>query len=122
MKKILVVDDSKEIRELVKTTLGTENYKVFECANGEKAVAIARKEIPDLIIIDIVMPGGIDGIEATRAIKSDHKTKKCNVIILTGQGQNKYKKAGLEAGAVSFFAKPFSPLKLIQKVEKILTR
>jgi two-component system phosphate regulon response regulator PhoB len=122
MKKILIVDDSKEIRDLVKATLGTENYRVLEAHNGEQAVRLAAEHLPDLIIIDIIMPGSIDGIEATRVIKSDPKTKGCHVIILTGQGQNRYKKVGTDAGAIGFFSKPFSPLRLIEKVEKILAK
>jgi CheY-like chemotaxis protein len=118
MKKILIVDDSREIRHLVKTTLETADYKVIEAANGAKAIEYAKKHKPDVIIMDLMMPG-MDGIEATRQIKLDPETTNCQVIILTGSEQNKYNKA-IEAGANELFIKPFSPLDLISKVDQIL--
>jgi len=119
MNKILIVDDTKEIRQIVKTTLDSEDYKVFEASNGQKAVESARKHKPDIIIMDVVMPGGMDRIEATRQIKSDPETAHCKVIILTGSESDR-KKEGLEAGACDFFIKPFSPLDLLTKIEKLL--
>lgn len=118
MKKILIVDDSKEIRHLVKTTLEMSDYKVFEAANGLKAVEITRKHKPDVIIMDLMMPG-IDGIDATRQIKSDPETENCYIIILTGSEESNREK-GLKAGASDFFIKPFSPLDLLSKVDRIL--
>lgn len=119
MKKILIVDDSHEIRQLVKATLDTGEYKVFEAANGQKAIEIAKKQIPNVIIMDLMMPGIIDGIEATRLIKSCPETQDCQIIILTGAETDK-KKEGIDAGANDFFNKPFSPLDLISKVDQIL--
>jgi len=120
MKKILIVDDKEEVRELVEVTLKSENYRVFQAGNGKEAIGIARQEKPDLIIMDIMMPGKIDGIEATRIIKSDPETRGITVIMLTAKGQNSDKKNGHEAGADDYFVKPFSPLDLIRKVEEIL--
>ena len=70
MKKILIVDDSREIRELVIATLETEEYKVFEASDGAKAIATALMEKPDFIIMDVMLPGLINGIDATRTIKT----------------------------------------------------
>jgi CheY-like chemotaxis protein len=119
MKKILVVDDSKEIRQLVKTTLESDFYKVYEASNGLKAVEAARKYTPDLIIMDVVMPGSVDGIEATKQIKINAETKNCQIIILSGSEDFRSEDAN-NAGACDFFPKPFSPLDLIEKVDLIL--
>lgn len=121
MKKILIVDDSKEIRELVIATLETEEYKVFEASDGAKAIATALLEKPDFIIMDVILPGGINGIEATRTIKSNPLTKHCTVIILTGTDDKNVSKKGFEAGASGFFMKPFSPLDLLQKLDNVFS-
>jgi len=87
---------------------------------GEKKIEVAKAEKPDLIIMDVMMPGGMDGLEATGTIKNDPETKECTMIMLTAKGQDTDKKKGLEAGASAYFTKPFSPLELINKVEEIL--
>ena len=120
MKKILVVDDQLQIRELVEVTLRVEDYRILQAKSGEEAVEIVRAEKPDLTIMDIMMPGGMDGLEATRIIKNDPETKDCTIIMLTAKGQEADREKGLEAGADDYFTKPFSPLDLIRKVEEIL--
>ncbi len=120
MKKILIVDDQLEVRELVEVTLKAEDYKILKAESGEEALEIAKAEKPDLIIMDIMMPGAIDGIEATRLLRKNPATKDSRIIMLTGKGQEQDKQIGLEAGADDYFIKPFSPLKLIQKVEEAL--
>ena len=120
MKKILIVDDRPEVRELVEVTLRAGDYQIFQAESGESAVEVARAEKPDLIIMDIMMPGGIDGIEATRILKNDPRTKECPVIMLTGKGQEADKEKGFEVGADDYFVKPFSPLELLKKVEEFL--
>jgi len=119
MKKVLIVDDCREIRQLVLTTLGLADFKVYEAADGMGAVEMARTIRPDLVIMDIVMPGAIDGIEATRRIKSHPLTADCQIIVLTGLRNDRHKES-LAAGACDVFIKPFSPLDLISKVECIL--
>jgi CheY-like chemotaxis protein len=120
MKKILIVDDDVGIRELVDTTLESDNYQIFHANNGEGAIEIARAEKPDLTIMDIMMPGYLDGLEATRILKRDPATKDSPIIILSGKGQEIEREKGFEAGADEYFAKPFSPLALIKKVEEFL--
>ncbi|MBN1603131.1 MAG: response regulator [Chitinispirillaceae bacterium] len=119
MKKILIVDDCSEVRELVKATLGGSEYSVIEASSGLKAVEMAIDNKPDLIIMDIVMPGGIDGIEAIRLIRKTPETDNCKIIILSGSGKNRVQE-GYEAGACDYFVKPFSPLNLISKVDLLL--
>ena len=120
MKKILIVDDQKEVRELVEVTLSVEDYKIFQAENGEEAVHLARTEKPDLIIMDVMMPGDIDGLVATQILKSDQETKDCQVIMLSAKGQQHDRDKGLEMGGDYYFIKPFSPLELIMKVEQVL--
>jgi CheY-like chemotaxis protein len=120
-KKILIVDDSNEIRELVSATLEVEKYQMFEAPDGTKAVALALQEKPDVVIMDVTLPGRIDGIEATRIIKKNPLTKDCSVLILTGTDDKKLKEKGFKAGASDFFLKPFSPLELLQKIESIFS-
>ena len=120
MKKILIVDDQSEIRELLDITLKSENYDIFQAESGQKAIEIAKREKMDLIIMDIAIPGGIEGIETTQILKNDPETKNCKIIMLTGRGIETNRKKSLDAGADDFFAKPFSPLALIKKVEEVL--
>ena len=120
MKTILIVDDHSDLRELVEVTLQVSNYRILHAASGIQAIEISQKESPDLILMDVMMPGDMDGYEATKIIKNDPKMDKCKVIMLTSKGQKKDKKKGFEAGAIDYFVKPFSPLDLIKKVEEVL--
>jgi DNA-binding response OmpR family regulator len=120
MKKILIVDDDVGIRELVDTTLKSEDYHIFQAGTGQEAIEITRAEKPDVIIMDILMPGGTDGVEATRILKNDPETRGSTIIILSGIDQEVERQKGLEAGADDYFTKPFSPLALIRKVEEVL--
>ena len=120
MKKILIVDDQEEIRRLVEITLRVEDYQILQAKNGEEAIKIEKAEKPDLIIMDIMMPGEIDGVEATRILKNDPDAKVCPIIMLTAKGEEEDVKKGLNVGADDYFIKPFSPLELIKKVEEVL--
>jgi two-component system phosphate regulon response regulator PhoB len=120
MKKILIVDDEWEIRNLIEMTLRSDRYQILQAENGEKAIEIARAEKPDLTIMDIMMPGGIDGFEATRILKNDPKTRGNAIIILSAKGQEPELEKGSKAGADDYFIKPFSPLALVRKVEEVL--
>ncbi|MFC1835103.1 response regulator transcription factor [Thermodesulfobacteriota bacterium] len=120
MKKILVVDDQSQIRELVEVTLRRDDFQIFQAENGEQAIQFARSHRPDLIIMDVMMPGNIDGLQATRILKSDPEMKASKIIMLTAQGQENDLAAGREAGADAYFVKPFSPLDLLKKVDEVL--
>lgn len=119
MKKILLVDDSKDIRDLVIATLDASEYRVYEAADAIKAIAVATVEKPEFIIMDVMLPGTINGIEATKIIKSNPLTKQCTVIVLTGTNEEWVQKEALKAGAACYFIKPFSPLDLLQRVENL---
>ena len=120
MKNILIVDDQLEVRELVEVTLRTGEYCILQAKNGNEAVEIAKSKKPDLIIMDIMMPGEMDGLEATRIIKNDPITRESRIIMLTAKGQQVDMEKGYAAGADDYFIKPFSPLELIRKVEEII--
>ena len=120
MRKILIVDDQLEVRELVEVTLRSGNYKILQAKNAGEAVETAKKEKPDLVIMDIMMPGEMDGLEATRLLKEDPQTKASKIIMLTAKGQSTDLDEGFKVGADGYFIKPFSPLDLIRKVEEII--
>ncbi|MFH1114408.1 MAG: response regulator [Pseudomonadota bacterium] len=120
MKKILVVDDNPEIRDLLERTLARGGYETVCARNGEEALMEARSQKPDLILMDIMMPGTINGTQATRMLKSDPETKYCIVVILTGMEWAKVMNDALDAGADGFVAKPFSPLELLRQIEEFL--
>ncbi len=119
MKKILIVDDSKDIRDLIVATLDTTEYKIFEAGDAMKAIAVATVEKPDFIIMDVVLPGNINGVEATKIIKSNPLTRHCDIIMLTGSNNQVLQHEAIKAGATCYFVKPFSPLDLLQRVEDI---
>jgi len=119
MKKILIVDDQFELRELVEITLKSDDYQVFQAENGRQAIEIAKSEKPDLIIMDVMMPE-MGGIEATRIIKSEPETKECIVLMLTAKSDEEDRQEGFTAGASGYLSKPFSPLELLHQVEKYL--
>ena len=120
MKKILIVDDQLEVRELVEVTMRVGDYQILKAKSGEEALEVVKAEKPDLIIMDVMMPGGMDGLEATRILKNAPETRDSKIIMLTAKGQEIDKEKGIEAGADDYFVKPFSPLELIKKVEDIL--
>jgi len=120
MPKILIVNDQEQVRELVEVTLQSGDYQILQASTGQQAVEVAKAEKPDLILMDVMMPGGMDGYAATRIIKSDPETRACTIVMLTAKGQQADREAGFEAGADDYFAKPFSPLELIKKVEQLL--
>lgn len=119
MKTILITDDQEEIRELVALTLSIGNFHLLKARSGLEAIEVARSRQPDLILMDVTMPGGIDGFEATRLIKNDPQTCRCPVLILSGRCEESDLEESLAVGAVGYIAKPFSPLALIRKVREI---
>ena len=120
MKKILIVDDKAEVRELVSVTLEIGPYEILTAENGDEALDKARSALPELMLLDIQMPGDIDGLEVCRRLKDDEQTKDIHIVMLTAKGQDWDKQAGYDAGANGYFVKPFSPLQLINTVEDVL--
>ena len=120
MKKILIVDDEEKVRKLVEVTLSVGGFKILHACSGDEALKIAREAKPDVILLDIMMPGGLDGFDVCRLLKKDPDTKGIYIIMLTAKGQQADKNEGLASGADDYFVKPFSPMELMDKIDKIL--
>lgn len=119
--KIAVVDDEKDILDLVSYNLSREGYLVASFADGEKALTLLRKEPFDLLILDLMLPG-IAGMELCRMLKSSDATSSLPIIMLTAKSDELDKVLGLEMGADDYMTKPFSPRELIARVKAILRR
>ena len=117
--KILVVDDEIYIVHILDFSLGMEGYEVVTALDGEQAVEKARAEKPDLIVLDIMMPK-LDGYETCKILKGDDTTKNIPVILLSAKGRNVDQKIGFEVGADDYITKPFSPRKLVERINSIL--
>jgi len=122
VKKLLIVDDEEKVRKLVEVTLSIGELEILHASSGEEGLRKAQESMPDIILLDIMMPGRLDGIEVCRLLKKDPATKDIYIIMLTAKGQQVDKKKGFAAGADEYFVKPFSPLKLMNKIDKILDK
>ena len=118
---ILVVEDEEDILELVKYNLAKEGYRVSGAATGEVGLKTARSSLPDLIVLDLMLPG-IDGLEVCKILKNDSKTQHIPVIMLTAKSEDSDIITGLEIGADDYLAKPFTPKVLIARVRTVLRR
>lgn len=119
MAHILVAEDERDIRELINFTLVFAGHQVTQAANGAEAVELAPKVKPDLIMMDVRMPK-MTGYEACRQIKLIDEVKNVPVIFLSAKGQDEEVQTGLEAGAVAYILKPFSPEDLTRQIGEIL--
>lgn len=120
MKKILIVDDEEKVRKLVEVTLSVGKLEILHASSGDEAVKIAREAKPDVILLDIMMPGRLDGYDVCSLLKKDPDTKDIYVIMLTAKGQKADRERGLAMGADDYFVKPFSPMELMDKIDSIL--
>ena len=119
--RILVVDDEEDILELVRFNLAREGYDIICTTSGEETLEIARKEHPDLLVLDLMLPG-IDGLEVAKTLRNDTKTKDISIIMLTAKGEEADIVTGLELGADDYVTKPFSPRILVARVRAALRR
>jgi two-component system alkaline phosphatase synthesis response regulator PhoP len=119
--KILVVDDEEDILELLKFNLSREGYQVPCAVSGEQALRLVRSENPDLVVLDLMLPG-IDGLEVTKRLKSNPNTKNLPIVMLTAKGEEADIVTGLELGADDYITKPFSPRILVARVRAVLRR
>jgi two-component system phosphate regulon response regulator PhoB len=119
--QVLVVDDEEDLLELVRYNLTREGYRVSCVATGEEALKAARKQPPDLIVLDLMLPA-VDGLEVCRRLKGDSKTRDIPIIMLTAKSEESDMVLGLERGADDYIAKPFSPRVLSARVKALLRR
>lgn len=119
--KILIVDDEKDIVKMLDYNLKKEGFRIVSCQDGEEALDLAVREHPDLIILDLMLPG-VDGLEVCKTLKKENKTAAIPVIMLTAKVQEADKVLGLELGADDYITKPFSPRELVARVKAVLRR
>lgn len=120
MKKILIVEDQPDIRKLIRMTLEFEDFEIHEAADGAFGLRMASAIGPDLVLLDVMMPGELDGLQVCQRIKSDPKLSGLKVVLLTARGQARDREAGQQAGADDYLVKPFSPLQLIETIERLV--
>jgi len=121
MVTILVIDDEEDIRELLCYNLKKEGYNVYSAENGEKGLASMNANKPDLIILDVMMPG-MDGIEVCEAIRRTEGFQKTLICFLTARNEDYSQIAGLDAGADDYVAKPVKPKVLVSRINALLRR
>jgi two-component system response regulator MprA len=121
VKNILVVDDQPTIRQLLKVSLDGPDREILLAESGEQALDIARLRTPDLIIMDIMMPGGMDGFEAVRQMRSDPAIGACPVLILTAKDQQSERGRATEMGIDGYLSKPFRLDELLRQVEQLIS-
>ncbi len=117
--RILVVDDEIYIVHILDFSLGMEGYEVLTALDGEQALERLKTDKPDLIVLDIMMPK-VDGYEVCRTIKANPETQHIPVILLSAKGRNVDQKMGFDVGADDYITKPFSPRKLVERINALL--
>jgi two-component system phosphate regulon response regulator PhoB len=119
--RILVVEDEEDILELIRYNLAREGYRVSSATSGEDGLRAAMRDKPDLVVLDIMLPG-IDGIEVCRRLKADPQTRYIPVVMVTAKGDEADVVTGLELGADDYLTKPFSPKVLIARLRAVIRR
>ena len=118
--KILIVDDEEDILELVRYNLGKGGYQTSCVATGEDAVKRARADLPDLVVLDLMLPE-MDGLEVCKVLKKRPEYSDIPVILLSARGRERDKERGLALGAADFMTKPYSPSNLLRRVRELLS-
>jgi two-component system phosphate regulon response regulator PhoB len=121
MAKILVVEDEKQIADMISFKLSNAGHKVVRAPDGEQAMIVANKEMPDLILLDVMMPG-LGGVEVLRRLKNDPALRAVPVIMVSAKGHERDVLSGLRGGAIDYIVKPFSLKELSARVELALRR
>lgn len=120
-KRVLIIEDEPDITEILKYNLETNNYKVSTAGTGEEGLASARETLPDLILLDLMLPG-IDGLEVCRKLREDARTRELRIIMLTAKGTEADIVVGLTLGADDYVTKPFSTSELMARIRAVLRR
>lgn len=120
--KILLVEDHADIRRLVRLTLEFESFEIHEAGDAEEGLELARRIHPDLILLDVMMPGRRNGLDLCRDLKADPALSKVPVLMLSARGSGSDREAGLQAGAAGYLVKPFSPIALLEHVGELLSQ
>ena len=121
IRKALIVDDQPDIRKLILMTMESEDFDLHEADNGEDAWQVAQKLRPTVVLLDVMMPGGLDGYQVCEKIKGDPSLKGITkVILLTARGQRTDIERGESAGCDAYLVKPFSPIELLDTVDRLV--
>jgi two-component system, cell cycle response regulator len=118
--RVLVVDDDEVTRRVLDTVLDLDEFDVLTAADGEAALELARSGQPDVVLLDVMMPG-IDGLEVCRRLKADALTAGIPVILLSALDRAEHVRAGEDAGCAAYLTKPFSPRELIHRIMRVST-
>lgn len=118
-KRVMVVDDDKEIQEIVTFVLNRNGFEVAVASNGQELQGLLAAQVPDLIILDVMMPGQ-NGYEIFSALRNDLRTQLVPVIIMTAHAENIYERISVDLGAADHITKPFHPLDLVEKIRTLL--
>jgi len=120
MHKILLVEDHADIRRLIRMTLEFEAVEIHEAADGDSGLALARALQPDLVLLDVMMPGRLNGLDLCRALRADAAMRHVPIVMLSACGQAADRQAGLDAGANVYLVKPFSPMQLLDTTSTLI--
>lgn len=115
MYKVLIVDDQADIRRMINIALG-EEFDLLEAEDGFSALEMVRQHKPDVVLLDVMMPGGLDGLQVLEVIRNDPQLKHTRVILVSAKGQVSDCNLGMQMGANAYFVKPFSPLQLLAAI------
>lgn len=118
-KTVLVVDDDRPLRSLLRTSLEEAGFRVLEARDGEEAIASVRAELPDLILLDIMMPG-ISGWEVTAALLADRSTDQIPIVFISARSETSDRLRAFELGAHAYLTKPFEPTVVVEAVDTVL--
>ena len=119
MKSILLVEDHADIRRLVRMTLEFEDCEIHEAADAVTGLDMARALRPHVVLLDVMMPGALDGLGMCRELKADERTRHIPVVFLSARGSASDRQAGLDAGAAAYLVKPFSPMEMLELLGRL---
>ena len=120
-KKIVIIEDEPDILEVLSYNLKREGYDIHTASDGTRGLALVRQQVPDLVLLDLMLPG-MDGVEICTAIKKDAQTQGALVVMVTAKGEESDIVLGLGVGADDYISKPFSPRELVARVKAVLRR
>ncbi len=117
--RILVVEDQDSIRRMIEALIQARGYSVTAVSSGAKALDVATTDPPDLVLLDLMLPGQYDGFEVCQRLRKDPTTREVPVVIITAMDDEATRTRAKQAGATSFYTKPFSPIALLKEIERL---
>lgn len=117
--RILVVEDQDSIRRMIEALVQARGYQVTAVASGTKAIDVASTEVPDLVLLDLNLPGQYDGFEVCQRLRADPSTKATPIVIISAMDDDDSRRKAADAGATAYYTKPFSPIALLKEIERL---